>query len=308
MTGWQVVLVALVVSSEAWSRSAPPWANSKYKTGERIAHDDTDTKTDGRDESFPAADVLIAPPLASDTRKTYFEPNPSYSLSYVTGNNVDMVDETLPQYQAFKTSPSLSSGSKREETKEKLAEYQTFETMARPSLKANRMQSMDPSYAFRYSMQDKMLAQQVDSNGRVSGSYSWMMPDGGTMAFSSKDQNMDPVPSQSRYNNNYLNNKQNFSDRNNLHVPTGQQMRQTNKSSKSHSLRTSDPVSTAGYVMRVLGKDAQWIENSDESGERSGYYSYSSPDGDTILVRYSAGRNGFRVLETQGIPGLAQFG
>ena len=90
------------------------------------------------------------------------------------------------------------------------------------------------------------------------------------MAFSSRDQNMDPVPSQRRYNNNYLNNKQNFSDRNNLHVPTGQQMRQTNKSSKSHSLRTSDPVSTAGYVMRVLGKDAQWIENSDEV--RAGNY------------------------------------
>jgi len=305
MMGWQVVLVAFVVSSEAWS--APPWSNSKYKTGETIAQ--TETKTDGRDESFPAADVLIAPSPASDTRKTYFEPNPSYSLSYVTGNNVDMVDEKLPQYQAFKTSPSLSFGTGREVTEEKLAEYQTFETMARPSLKANRMQSMDPSYAFRYSMQDKMLAQQVDSNGRVSGSYSWMMPDGGTMAFSSRDQNMDPVPSQSRYNNNYLNNKQNFSDRNNLHVPTGQQMRQTNanKSSESHSLRTSDPI-TAGYDMRVLGKDAQWIENSDESGERSGYYSYNNPDGDTILVRYSAGRNGFRVLETQGIPGLAQFG
>ena len=110
-----------------------------------------------------------------------------------------------------------------------------------------------------------MLAQQVDSDGRVSGSYSWMTPDGGTMTFSSRDQNMDPVPSQRRYNNNYLNNKQNFSDRNNLHVPTGQQMRQqTNK-----SLQTSDPV-PAGYIMRVLGKNAQWIENSDEV--RAGNY------------------------------------
>jgi len=299
--------VTLVVSSEAWSRSAPPWANSKYKTGERIAHDETNTKTDGRDESFPAADVLIAPPPTSATRKTYFEPNPSYSLSYVTGNNVDMMEEKLPQYQASKTRPSQSYGIGigREETKEKLAEYQTFETMARQSLKANKMQSMDPSYAYRYSMQDKMLAQQVDSDGRVSGSYFWMTPDGGTMTFSSRDHKMDPVPSQRRYNNNYLNNKQNFSDRrNNLHVPTGQQTRQqTNK-----SLQTSDPVTADGYIMRVLGKNAQWIENSDERGERSGYYSYNNPDGDTILVRYSAGRNGFRVLETRGIPGLAQFG
>ena len=152
-------LVTLVVSSEAWSRSAPPWASSKYKTDKRIAHDETNTKTDGRDESFPAADVLIAPPPTSATRKTYFEPDPSYSLRYVTGNNVDMVEEKLPQYQAFKTNPSLSYGKK--ETKEKLAEYQTFENMARQSLKANTMQSMDPSYAYRYSMQDKVCMLQL---------------------------------------------------------------------------------------------------------------------------------------------------
>ena len=114
-----------------------------------------------------------------------------------------------------------------------------------------------------------MLAQQVDSNGRVSGAYSWAMPDGGTMAFSSGDHNMDPVPSHRGHNNNHLNNKQKFSDRNSLPVP-GQQMRQiTNKGNEGHSFEASNPG--AGYMMRIQGEDAQWIENSDEV-RRAGNY------------------------------------
>ena len=121
----------------------------------------------------------------------------------------------------------------------------------------------------------QMLAQQVDSDGRVSGAYSWIMPDGGTMAFSSGDHNMDPVPRPSHhgYNNNHLNSnkQQNFSDRNNLSVPTDGQQGQTNKRQKSHSLVASDPdVTGAGYMMRIEGEDSQWIENSDEV--RTGYY------------------------------------
>ena len=123
----------------------------------------------------------------------------------------------------------------------------------------------------------QMLAQQVDSGGQVSGAYSWSMPDGGTMAFSSGsgDHNMDlvPRPSHRGYNNNHLNNKQrNFSDRTNLSVPTdGQQLRQKNKKHKSHSFVASDPdVTGAGYMMRIQGEDSQWIENSDEV--RTGYY------------------------------------
>ena len=147
--------MTLVVSSEAWSRSAPPWTKSRFHKEKSIGHD-SDNRTDSRDdESFPAADVLIAPPPTSG-RKIYFEPNPSYSLSYVTGNNVDM-DEELPQYQGFKTSPSFGYDiGKDAEMEEKLPEYQTFETMTQPSAKASWMKFMDPSYGFKYSMQDKV--------------------------------------------------------------------------------------------------------------------------------------------------------
>ena len=45
-----------------------------------------------------------------------------------------------------------------------------------------------------------------------------------------------------------------------------------------------------------------------QAGERTGYYSYLRPGGGTVLVRYTAGRGGFRVLESSGVPGLATFG
>ena len=108
-----------------------------------------------------------------------------------------------------------------------------------------------------------MLAQQADSEGRVSGAYSWMMPDGGTMTFSSnsKDHNMIPaaVPSLRGHNNNsYLNNNKNFSDRNNHHVPTGQ-MRMTNKIDKRWNPKSSDPITGAGYMMRIQGKEVKGL-------------------------------------------------
>ena len=45
-----------------------------------------------------------------------------------------------------------------------------------------------------------------------------------------------------------------------------------------------------------------------KEGERSGYYSYLTDQGDTVLVRYTAGRDGFRVLQSQGVPGLDTWG
>ena len=127
-----VQLTALVVSSEAWSRPAPPWSNSKYNTPIRIDHD-ADSMIDNREDSFPPDTVLTAPSPTSSARRTYFKPNPSYSLSYVTGNNVD-VEEKLPEYQLFESKAHSSP----------------------EVIKMQSEQSMDPSYSFRYSMQDKV--------------------------------------------------------------------------------------------------------------------------------------------------------
>ena len=45
-----------------------------------------------------------------------------------------------------------------------------------------------------------------------------------------------------------------------------------------------------------------------QEGARSGYYSYLTDQGDTVLVRYTAGRDGFRVLHSQGVPGRDTWG
>ena len=46
-------------------------------------------------------------------------------------------------------------------------------------------------------------------------------------------------------------------------------LKKTNKGNKGHGLETSTPG--AGYMMRIQGEDAQWIENSDEV-RRAGTY------------------------------------
>ena len=45
-----------------------------------------------------------------------------------------------------------------------------------------------------------------------------------------------------------------------------------------------------------------------QEGERTGYYSYLTGQGDTVLVSYTAGRDGFRVVQSQGVPGLDRWG
>ena len=62
---------------------------------------------------------------------------------------------------------------------------------------------------------------------------------------------------------------------------------------------TPNPKTTdSSYVMRIVGPESQWVERSDPAGERSGYYSYLTGQGERVLVRYSAGRQGFSVLDS----------
>merc|ERR1719192_2916197 len=62
---------------------------------------------------------------------------------------------------------------------------------------------------------------------------------------------------------------------------------------------TPNPKRTdSSYVMRIVGPESQWVERSDPAGERSGYYSYLTGRGERVMVRYSAGRQGFSVLDS----------
>ena len=62
----------------------------------------------------------------------------------------------------------------------------------------------------------------------------------------------------------------------------------------------ADGVARA-FSFEANGEEHEFTEKSDDEGERIGSYSYISPEGDKITVRYSAGRNGFVILNPEDV-------
>jgi len=60
-------------------------------------------------------------------------------------------------------------------------------------------------------------------------------------------------------------------------------------------------AASRSFSFQTEGEDQQFSEESDSEGERIGSYSYISPEGDKITVRYSAGRNGFVILNPEEV-------
>jgi len=67
-----------------------------------------------------------------------------------------------------------------------------------------------------------------------------------------------------------------------------------NKSSESSAASRS-------FSFQSKAEDHEFSEESDSAGERTGSYSYLTPEGDKITVRYSAGRNGFVILNPEDV-------
>ena len=57
----------------------------------------------------------------------------------------------------------------------------------------------------------------------------------------------------------------------------------------------------ASFAFTVESDDHSHEESADANGERYGSYSYINPDGDTVLVRYRAGRDGFVILNPDDV-------
>merc|ERR1712173_84727 len=60
-------------------------------------------------------------------------------------------------------------------------------------------------------------------------------------------------------------------------------------------------AASRSFSFQTEGEDQQFSEQSDSEGERIGSYSYISPEGDKITVRYSAGKNGFVILNPEEV-------
>merc|ERR1712008_74591 len=55
-------------------------------------------------------------------------------------------------------------------------------------------------------------------------------------------------------------------------------------------------VMDASFNFSVDEAEHKFEEESDRTGERTGSYSYQAPDGTLVKVRYTAGRDGFVIL------------
>merc|ERR1712128_16193 len=57
----------------------------------------------------------------------------------------------------------------------------------------------------------------------------------------------------------------------------------------------------ASFNFNAVGDDHEFMESADVAGERTGSYSYVNPEGDNILVKYTAGKNGFVILNPRDV-------
>merc|ERR1712113_899419 len=55
------------------------------------------------------------------------------------------------------------------------------------------------------------------------------------------------------------------------------------------------------FMFNAVGDDHEFMETADAAGERTGSYSYVNPDGKNILVKYSAGKDGFVILNPREV-------
>ena len=55
------------------------------------------------------------------------------------------------------------------------------------------------------------------------------------------------------------------------------------------------------FMFNAVGDDHEFMESADAAGERTGSYSYVNPDGENILVKYSAGKDGFVILNPREV-------
>jgi len=55
------------------------------------------------------------------------------------------------------------------------------------------------------------------------------------------------------------------------------------------------------FMFNAVGDDHEFMETADAAGERTGSYSYVIPEGGNFLVKYSAGKNGFVILNPREV-------
>ena len=69
----------------------------------------------------------------------------------------------------------------------------------------------------------------------------------------------------------------------------------------SSSRASGRAITGAAFKFNAAGDDHEFMETADDAGERTGSYSYVDPEGKNIVVKYSAGKNGFVILNPREV-------
>merc|ERR1712106_1046080 len=64
---------------------------------------------------------------------------------------------------------------------------------------------------------------------------------------------------------------------------------------------TGRAIMDRSFMFNSVGDDHEFMETADVAGERTGSYSYVNPEGDNILIKYSAGKDGFVILNPRDV-------
>merc|ERR1712183_1098305 len=202
---------------------------------------------------------------------------------------------------------------------EPLPSYEEAEVVAAPA-----MIMMDPSYNFAYAGDAGNREEAADSQGVVTGSYSYLSPEGneilvrytagadtgfviensdelaasvrqatdaGAEAAAARAVAAAPLPIASSAA---------ASDSVVITVPDSLYGAPAAESLPSYqeepAAAPAQMVMDASFNFAVDEEGHKFEEEADRTGERTGSYSYQAPDGTLVKVRYTAGRNGFVIL------------
>merc|ERR1712110_11782 len=200
---------------------------------------------------------------------------------------------------------------------EPLPSYEEAEVVAAPA-----MMMMDPSYNFAYAGDAGNREEAADSQGVVTGSYSYLSPEGNEILVrytAGADtgfviENSDELAASVRDATNAgaeaalaravaaplpVASTNAASDSVVISVPDtlyGAPAAEPLPSYEEEPAAQPQMVMDASFNFSVDEEEHKFEEEADRTGERTGSYSYQAPDGTLVKVRYTAGRDGFVIL------------
>merc|ERR1711981_1458066 len=196
-------------------------------------------------------------------------------------------------YGAPAAAPDTLYGAPAEELPSYAEELPTYVELPQDESSAEEVEAttsgmmMDPSYYFQYKSADSERVEDADSTGVVVGSYSYLSPGGQEIVVRYKagaDTGF-VIENQEELNSALL-----------RAASEPFEAAEPLPSYEEEPAAQPQMVMDASFNFAVDEEEHKFEEEADRTGERTGSYSYQAPDGTLVKVRYTAGRDGFVIL------------